>query len=67
MKVAASQTTVNDFDGADLNDAVPLVVGTDLVHTGGFRIEDNLAGDWGTHFAVLIVSLYVRLTVLIRE
>jgi hypothetical protein len=40
VEVVPRKTTVHHFNGADLDDLMPFVVRADLVHTGGFGIED---------------------------
>ncbi len=49
MEVVPRKTTVHHFNGTDLDDLVPFVVRADLVHTGGFGIEDNLASNCSAH------------------
>jgi hypothetical protein len=49
VEVVPRKTTVHHFNGTDLNDLVPFVVRADLVHTGGFGIEDNLASNCSAH------------------
>lgn len=49
MEVVARKTTVHYFNGTNLNDFVPFVVGANLVHTGGFGIKNNLASNCSAH------------------
>ena len=45
VKIVAGEAAVNDLYGTNLNDLVPFIVGTNLVHTGGFGIENDLSGN----------------------
>lgn len=49
MEVVARKTTVHYFNGTNLNDFVPFVVGANLVHTGSFGIKNNLASNCSAH------------------
>ena len=49
VEVVARKTTVHHFNGTNLNDFVPFVVGANLVHTGGFGIKNNLASNCSAH------------------
>ncbi|MNL40396.1 hypothetical protein D3C87_1627410 [compost metagenome] len=53
MEIVAGETTVDHFDCADLNDLVPFVVRANLVHTGGFGIEDDLSCNCSAHIGHL--------------
>ncbi|GIZ27287.1 hypothetical protein TUM12151_07460 [Morganella morganii] len=53
MEVTAGQAPVDHFNRTDLNNIVPLVVGTQFVHTGGFGIENNLSCNISAHNGVL--------------
>ncbi|MMZ69013.1 hypothetical protein D1872_317700 [compost metagenome] len=53
MEISASQTTVNYLNGTDLNDLVPFVVRANLVHTGGFSIENDLSCNCSAHISHL--------------
>lgn len=63
MEVVSRKTAVHHLYGTDLNDLMPFVVRADLVHTGGFGIENNLASYCCAHsghlcqtYRLLIVS-----------
>lgn len=49
MEVIARQATVHHFNGTNLNDLVAFIVRTNLVHTGGFGIENDLACNCSAH------------------
>lgn len=49
MEVIARQATVHHFNGTNLNDLVAFIVRTNLVHTGGFSIENDLACNCSAH------------------
>jgi ribonuclease HI len=49
MKIVAGQTTVDDLDCTDLDYLVSFIVRPDLVHTGGFSIEDDLSCNCCAH------------------
>ncbi len=49
VKIVTGQAAVDHLHGADLNDLVSFVVCPDLVHTGGFGIENNLARNCSAH------------------
>ena len=49
MEVIPRQAAVHHLYSTDLNDLVPFVVRADLVHTGGFGIEDDLSCNCSAH------------------
>ncbi|MNC51272.1 hypothetical protein D3C75_1005590 [compost metagenome] len=53
MEIITRQPAVNNFNRTDFNNAMPFVVSTDLVHTGGFSIKDYLSCNWCAHVARL--------------